>query len=975
MRNVWLILALVGAIGAVWGAEAPPGLVFHAPFDGSFDAAIAAGSKAGRPEGKPEFMPGRVGQAVVVGDIGGSTAVNFDPASFDLDRGTLSLWVQPLNWQGDDRQNHLFFEAKTDGGYYLLYKYQNTSWGAAFYIDPDEGRRATMVAFKPINEWRPGEWHHVACSWTRYEAIKLYLDGQLVKSSLGVGLSKRPLIGPLRFGGAWQSNGDRTALDEAMIFNRMLSDAEIAALAGQEPPAPPAEGEPRDVPGIMLSHAVLGHQVLARVYDDALGQPVRQAQLGLWQDGKPVTTQDLALKPGLNEARVDLTAVPLGEYQARLTLLREGQPVATEALRVPVETRDTWQTAHELGREDPVLPPFEPLKVAGQRLQWYSREAELNAWGLPARIKARGTEMLAAPVAIVAADGAGELVWKGSEPKVQAASQSKATLTSSAQSQNLNVRTKIETRYDGTMWFSLTFEPGQPVDLERLRIEVPYRSETAPLYAYSAYGRLDAKRFGYGATPPGQGVVWQREFLPSIWLGTEDYGLGWYADSDQHWDIEGEEALTLEREGETLKLCMNVIRSPRRVEKPFTIEFGLQATPVRPLQADWRSYQMLPSSEITRYFLNMRGNPYPRADVAGQTPHGKVTYLYAYHDYFTNTLPKDPEEFRQMIQKVKEYGLLGTPYTDTTFMPEDHGDLLLRPDVLCYPPARASSYGPHGSIDACHNGPFADWYVWYIHHLIDTYGINGIYFDDMSPYGCANEAHGCGYVGPDGKRRPTYAMRARTETFRRVRELFAKTGEPFFILYHISAGRVPPLATYGDGLLMAEERNPLVGKNPDYTENTTSEEWRASFSPEAWGIPVYMLPQFKMDSAWMKDPELAEKLLAAVVPHDLLIWPLFAHEGTLLAARKVQEEFGIGERDVKLLPFWHKGTGIRCESEKVWLTGYLRPGKLLLCASNPTAEAIRTVLHVDRKRLGLAEGEETIEVTLEPKRVRFVEVK
>jgi len=233
-------------------------------------------------------------------------------------------------------------------------------------------------------------------------------------------------------------------------------------------------------------------------------------------------------------------------------------------------------------------------------------------------------------------------------------------------------------------------------------------------------------------------------------------------------------------------------------------------------------------------------------------------------------------------------------------------------------------------------------------------------------------------------------MRARMETFRRVRELFADTGKPFWITYHISGGRVPPLAIYGDGLLMAEERYPLVGKDPDYTTNTTSAEWRASFSPEAWGIPVYVIPQFKMNGAWMKDPELAERLLAAVVPHDLLIWPLFVHEPTVLAARKIQEEFGIGEPDTAVLPFWHEGTGLTCDRPEVLLTGYLRPAKLLLCASNPSDQPLAATIRVDLGKVRLPAAAQAqdlrtqtafsvnageMKITLPAKRVQFIEMR
>ena len=94
------------------------------------------------------------------------------------------------------------------------------------------------------------------------------------------------------------------------------------------------------------------------------------------------------------------------------------------------------------------------------------------------------------------------------------------------------------------------------------------------------------------------------------------------------------------------------------------------------------------------------------------------------------------------------------------------------------PSARGPSYGPVCPVSGCHTGPFGDVFVWYMSHLVHEYGSNGIYLDDTWPYGCANEAHGCGYVGPDGKRRVTYPLRARNETYRRIRAVLAAPSCP-----------------------------------------------------------------------------------------------------------------------------------------------------------------------------------------------------
>lgn len=992
-RTLSLLIALAALLASTPLWAVPPGRLFYAPFDGSLNATEARGERTGTPEGKPAFVAGHQGQALEVGDRDGSAGVVFPTAgNVNAERGTVSLWVCPVNWQAKDGLNHLFFRFNVgEHGFFLLYKYSSAAWGLAFLVDPDEGPMAKLPVYKPV-DWQPGEWHHLAITWTRRDSMALYLDGQRVAASAGVELTDKPLQAQMTFGGAWQQAGKRTLLDEAMIFDRALLPEEIAQLAGVPASPPPVEAT-RDLPGVLLAQAVLSHKVVARVYRDALGAPLAdEARLTLQAANAtaPAATQTTKLTRDLTTFTLDTAALPPGDYEARVELRAGERLLGVECLPVSLETADTWETAARIGKEDVVLPPFTDLQTRGATVTACGPTWRFNGTALPESVRCGGEEMLAGPVRLVAETAAGPCPARAGALRTVRASAVQTTLDGETTLGGLRIRSEAVARYDATLWTTLTFQPQAAVELQRLRVEVPLRADQARYLAFIANARIDTKRWGYDRLPEGAGVVWSREFLPSLWLGTEDRGLGWYAESDEHWDL-GDDALTIERRGDQVVLCLNLIRQPRRLDKEFRVAFGLQGTPVHPLAPDWRALQMVPSTDISRFFLSLRKNPYPRPDVEGKAPRGKVCYLYAYHQYFSNTLPRDPGEFREMIQRAQGYGCYTVPYTDTTYCPEVDGDYLLDPEMRSTPGAQSTSYGPVCCRDCCHQGRWGDKFVWYVSHLVRNYGTNGIYLDDMWPYGCDNPAHGCGYLGPDGKRHVTYPLRARLETYRRLRAVFAATGKPFYIMNHISAGRVPPLPTFGDGLLMAEDLNPIIGKNPDYTVSVSASRWLAGYSPEAWGIPPYVIPQFKMRGDWMQDPELAQRLLAAVVPHDLLLWPLFVDTETLMAVRAAQEAFGLGGADVKLLPYWHSGTGLQCAEKQLLVTGYLRPGKLLLCVANwqddPVGPATVTL---DRRALrlpaqaaahdaltgeALALTDGALTLTVPGKRVRLIEVK
>ncbi|MBM4051086.1 MAG: LamG domain-containing protein, partial [Planctomycetes bacterium] len=429
--RTFLLLAVLA--GNAWAADVPAGRIFYAPFDGSLDAAEARGDKRAEADGKTTFAPGRKGQGLVVGDMDGSAGAYYQTAgNIVLERGTVAMWVQPVNWQGDDGLYHNFFSANPgEKGLLMLYKYHSTSWGLTFIVDPDDGPRAKMYCYRSISGWKPGEWHHIACAWTRDEGMALYIDGEPASQIAGTGLTDKPLKPRMRFGTDWQRKGARTVLDEVMIFDRMLAPHEVASLAGKPSQPPPAE-EPRDVPGVMLAHAILGHKVLARVYLDCLGDPsADSARLSLTPSGqtKSVAEKTVKLSESLTALELDLKPLPKGVYAAQAAVMSQGTVRAIESLRVSKETDDTWETAARIGKEDKVLPPFAALKLTGNQVECSGPRYEFGDSGLPARLQSRGSEMLAGPIQVLATAGEGAVQFSPEKLKVAEQSDTQAKLS------------------------------------------------------------------------------------------------------------------------------------------------------------------------------------------------------------------------------------------------------------------------------------------------------------------------------------------------------------------------------------------------------------------------------------------------------------------------------------------------------------------------------------------------------------------
>lgn len=232
MAKRCLVLAIMVTLAGMAWAET--GLLFHAGFEGTTDAYSlgGAGKVVERLGPEAAFQPGKVGQALLCGPeltlLKYKTEGNVVPQS-----GSVSLWVKPLNWSGDDGNFHSFFESGADGGktgWYILYKYYDFSWLLLRFAD--EQKRVGIA--KKVVAWQPGEWHHLVGTWSA-DAMRLYVDGELAEEAAQPVVAKT-LDETFNLGDAgWHLPhvGAQTLLDEVRIYSYPLSPDEVKALSGK----------------------------------------------------------------------------------------------------------------------------------------------------------------------------------------------------------------------------------------------------------------------------------------------------------------------------------------------------------------------------------------------------------------------------------------------------------------------------------------------------------------------------------------------------------------------------------------------------------------------------------------------------------------------------------------------------------------------------------------------------------------------
>jgi len=184
-------------------------------------------------KGKPRFVPGRIGKAV---HLGGAVISAVDYDGLRSAKGTtIAAWIKPdrlaNGWQCIYR--------KEDGARRLLAIGQEGPFWGVWCGLVINGRYVEYGAPFDRNILGDGKWHHLAVTFDG-TAMALFVDGKQIGS--------QPLRGALSIGnnapafvGSFQGTGERFqgAIDDLRVYNRGLTQAEVAKLATADPKAVP----------------------------------------------------------------------------------------------------------------------------------------------------------------------------------------------------------------------------------------------------------------------------------------------------------------------------------------------------------------------------------------------------------------------------------------------------------------------------------------------------------------------------------------------------------------------------------------------------------------------------------------------------------------------------------------------------------------------------------------------------------------
>jgi hypothetical protein len=634
---------------------------------------------------------------------------------------------------------------------------------------------------------------------------------------------------------------------------------------------------------------------------------------------------------------IPLPDLPDGKYSAKLTVVGKDDVVLREipsefSKENPATKFKWWNTS--AGNIEKVISPWTPVKVKGQVLSVWGRTMTIGDAGLPTQVSSQGRDLFTAPAVLRAELSDGKtVVAKGKKVKIASAADYRVVADANAKLGDIDVTSRVTAEFDGMYKVEMTLKPRGKVDVKSLKMVVPLDASIAGYVFGKAEGIREGFNMGY-LPKDKKGLIWDSKkvssqamvigsFIPYVWVGNQEAGICWFADSDQGWVPSPKTpSIELVREGKTLDMVFNLISESVTLDAPRTITFAFQASPAKALKGPWRA---------NRWWC---GDTFDWGGGGWVYPTGKGSTIWQSRP--NTTLP---DICRQKADERHKGGGLVVPYFEYNTM-TDKGE------QAYFGEAWKTSSGP-----LFYGKSLTDYIIWNIDDWIKSSDIDGWYLDNVRPVYSDNIDAGQGYRLPDGRVQPEFNMFGMREFFLRLRAVFQENGKDSVIVNHMTNNQILPWNAPVDVAYDGEHHviYPEMGK--DFMDFWSLERLFMDV-PETWGININFMNEYQ--GTW--DPEVKRKAMrsysGAVLMHDALPTGNSATDKGQRSIMAARDLFGIGDDDVSFIGYWKKDSGLKCDTKDVYLAGWLKPGKMLMAVVN-WGEKTDADVRLDLKKLGL----------------------
>jgi hypothetical protein len=626
-------------------------------------------------------------------------------------------------------------------------------------------------------------------------------------------------------------------------------------------------------------------------------------------------------------------AMSPGEYEAEVSLVdAQDRKLVTQKFSYSKEGNEPWLN-NTLGIIKGYVPsPYTPLEIKGRTVRVIGRTMTLAETGLPEGIESRGIAVLQAPVKLegilagktVALTATKSLKFETINPD-DSVGIAKVTLGP------LRGTLKQTISFDGFCWYEIDLLAAKKVTAQGIALEIRMPPAVAKSYQLSG---VDFKKTQLGLEEAVGDVLttdMSLGFTGHVWLGNDEVGLAWMAESHRGWQVANDrKVIEIRRDQEGILLRVNIVDEPMELSGNLKIAFGLQASPVRPITERIQHITWSPG----RY-----ADMSPQAEVFGvYCGNNSATPLYA--QYCGLPEPADAEACLQEAEKLKKIGFGPTPYSTITWLslgvPEMKtygGDWYSGQPWSSTAGANANPE-PIGLCDT-EDKNYQDFMVWRFVNLWQAYGGTSVYYDLFAPHQDASPDHKDGYKTRSGETAYPIRIRSVREMARRLYIAYRQKNPDFVCFANGGGGFWLPLVGFVDAVCAQHTDN--VDK---YPEMLTYDRYRSCFLGHNLGVKTLFLPNLK-SPAQVSRMELSHYLGGIILTHNTTMWSCFIDRAAVDPYFRVYH--GRDEWPMQtFLPYWRYPRLTNLDPEKFKVSGWYNEGakKGLLCIASLSAEAV-----------------------------------
>ncbi|MHB9139464.1 MAG: glycoside hydrolase domain-containing protein, partial [Victivallaceae bacterium] len=805
------------------------------------------------------------------------------------------------------------------------------------------------IAKKNIKNWKMNEWHFVTCSWDE-QKLCLYIDGMLADTK-NLKYSPETPFTSVVLGGSpkgWNGILSKTLIDDVKIFDAVLSPQEVVQLySSYNFKKLEADASPLKINKV-TGHTDIEKKILKLSFLLSRFQPdfnSYKVNVEILDSAKKVALQQHLTSKGMDyETDINVAALPPGRYKIVIKPVpvgKEQAPVYDLDYAIPTVPA-AWDN-NQCGISDKVPQPWTDLKILPDNtVECWGRKYVFGKNLFPEQIISGKYSLLEKPVNLVIN---GKAFTAPCDIKVIKSSASAVELECVGKNDSITVKTRILVEYDGFMWITLDVVPGKSMTVKSMVLNVPMKKDCATLFNLMRKYYFDYEA-GFQGTINSKTInadIYQHN--PVIWLGNEDVGLEWFAETLKGWHntVRGQ-AMQVIPGADSQLLRLNLIDSTVELAQARRIEFGFQATPVRPQPKDWRK---------------LRDDRNIKAWFPWETIHNVPDAEYKKSNYETMR-----NDYERKYGRVFHYF---ATYTISPFFPE----WLWWGDVWKKVPGEMTGWNTAddrewvGVYDCTNSKSFEDFYAWKFYGAQKTLDMKNIYIDNQCAQRCRNAVHGCGWKDDSGATNDTWNILGTRRLAKRLYAMVKNHNPDGMTIRHMSAQLVMPIISFADIIVDGELYMGPVAKDECYYNIFEPGMFRAAFMSRQFGPPNLFIPQFERAiinhdksklAQWKagKLPDQAQKLRhfkGYFLVHDAKIYPIFGI--SMNDFWKFEDDFKMTD-DTPFFGYWDKENPFKitnCDSEREMLSAYVDHGKFMLIAMNDTGSAKQMNIKIDADKL------------------------